>query len=91
MTKAKKLREMFNKDGVIRIAGAHDGKMRHMLYNLRITMAHKGSIHSYYLEKHIREFSLKMDNNFPLILDIGSGNKPYKSIFRFRKYVAIDI
>ena len=25
MTKAKKLREMFNKDGVIRIAGAHDG------------------------------------------------------------------
>ena len=25
MTKAKKLREMFNKDGVIRIAGAHGG------------------------------------------------------------------
>jgi len=25
MTKAKKLREMFNKEGVIRIAGAHDG------------------------------------------------------------------
>lgn len=25
MTKAKKLRELFNKDGVIRIAGAHDG------------------------------------------------------------------
>jgi len=25
MTKAKKLREMFNKGGVIRIAGAHDG------------------------------------------------------------------
>ena len=25
MTKAKKLREIFNKDGVIRIAGAHDG------------------------------------------------------------------
>jgi len=25
MSKAKKLREMFNKDGVIRIAGAHDG------------------------------------------------------------------
>jgi len=25
LTKAKKLREMFNKDGVIRLAGAHDG------------------------------------------------------------------
>ena len=25
MTKAKKLREMLNKEGVIRIAGAHDG------------------------------------------------------------------
>lgn len=62
-----------------------------LLDNLRITMAHKGSIHSYWLEKHIKEFSLKIDNRFPLILDVGSRKQPYKSIFRFQNYIAIDI
>ena len=61
------------------------------LDNLRMAMSYEGSIHSYWLRKHIRGFSLRIGNKFPLILDVGSRKQPYKSIFRFQKYVAIDI
>ena len=73
--------------------GNETSEMKKLLDNLRITLAHKGSIHSYWLEKHIKEFSFKIgiDNKFPLILDVGSRKQPYRSIFRFQEYVAIDI
>lgn len=50
----------------------------------------KASIHSYWLKKHLREYSLQIGYS-PLILDVGCANLPYKSLFDFGRYIAIDI
>lgn len=57
------------------------------------TLDNKGaraSIAVYWLRKHIKEYSTRIGYS-SLILDIGGGESPYKTFFRFENYVTTDI
>jgi len=53
-------------------------------------IASKLSIHAFYLRNHMKEYSMRLGRSL-VILDIGSGKSPYKSLFRSEEYLRIDI
>ena len=48
------------------------------------------SIHKQYLRRHLEEFSTEIGHNI-LILDIGSGDAPYRHVFDSQTYVTSDL
>lgn len=69
-------------------------KLRINKKNLEVifkTVASKASVHSFYLKRHIKEFAKSSGGNSSLVVDIGSGTSPYKSLFHFERYMSIDV
>ena len=60
------------------------------LQDIYLKVLDKASIQHYHLKKHMREFSQYIGHS-QLILDVGCGKSPYKSLFSFEGYYSVDI